>query len=585
MNQGPALPTLEADLLLLHAPAFFDFRDRDDVYFPFLGTNGAVAITPLFEYFPVGFKTLQRYLSERAHDVRLLNLGSLLVKLPSLDVDAIFRALDVPLVGIDLHWMVHVQGALAVAERLKAVRPEIRIIFGGISATYYALELIRYPFIDMVMRGYDTHEPLHRLLLEMKGARSFERVPNLLWKANDGRVTDNGFAHKPKKLTTTTDWTSIPPATGGAFSSREFLSFQGTGCTRNCGWCGGSRDAFRLVNGTKKVIVRAEDADVRCEFESMTSVPDVDKYYLYSLGLYNQTNERAKGFLDVVGRTGLKSVMYEQFRLTPDDVLKSMVIANKHTTIMISPESHDRRVSKLAGRGNFTNEELESWIDRALEIGIDRIEVWYFVGMPEQDERSVQGTVEYATRLLEKKGKRVAPMICPMIPFLDPASTFFEKPEAHGYRVFFRTAEEHRRGMERASLINRMNYETKWLSRRQLVEVGFRAVRDLMAAKRDARALPQRWVTEYNRQIDDALTFGAAVYEADSLSDPRDRAAALKVLSPEILRRNRAIFTGGVSSQMFPVSQAIGGRWIDELGWPEPVLEHAARGGPPLKTG
>src|SRR5262245_16827110 len=71
-NQVPRLPPLRADLLLLHAPAFFDFRDRRDVYFPFLGTSGDVPITPLYEYFPVGFKTLQRYLMERGHEVKLL---------------------------------------------------------------------------------------------------------------------------------------------------------------------------------------------------------------------------------------------------------------------------------------------------------------------------------------------------------------------------------------------------------------------------------------------------------------------------------------------------------------------------------
>ncbi len=42
----------------------FEFRGRRDIYFPFLGTSGDVPITPLYEYFPVGFKTLQRFLGE-----------------------------------------------------------------------------------------------------------------------------------------------------------------------------------------------------------------------------------------------------------------------------------------------------------------------------------------------------------------------------------------------------------------------------------------------------------------------------------------------------------------------------------------
>ena len=128
-DASTSLPTLRGDLLLLHAPAFFDFRERRDVYFPFLGTSGDVPITPLYEYFPVGFKTLQRSLGDRGHDVTLINFSTILVRFPKIDVDAVIRALDFRIIGIDLHWMVHVQGSLEVARRIRAVRPDIAIVF------------------------------------------------------------------------------------------------------------------------------------------------------------------------------------------------------------------------------------------------------------------------------------------------------------------------------------------------------------------------------------------------------------------------------------------------------------------------
>src|SRR5262245_59707300 len=102
------VPRLEADVLLLHAPAFFDFRNRRDIYFPFLGTSGDVPITPLYEYFPVGFKTLQRFLSDRGCDVKIINLSTVLLKFPNLDIKALLKSIDTKLFGIDLHWMVHV---------------------------------------------------------------------------------------------------------------------------------------------------------------------------------------------------------------------------------------------------------------------------------------------------------------------------------------------------------------------------------------------------------------------------------------------------------------------------------------------
>ena len=51
-DERPAadFPRKRVDLLLVHAPTFFDFRDRDDIYFPYLSTSGDVPITPLYEY-------------------------------------------------------------------------------------------------------------------------------------------------------------------------------------------------------------------------------------------------------------------------------------------------------------------------------------------------------------------------------------------------------------------------------------------------------------------------------------------------------------------------------------------------------
>ena len=577
-RNGSSLPVLRADLVLIHAPAFFDFRDRRDIYFPFLGTSGDVPITPLYEYFPVGFKTLQRFLGERGYDVRIINLSSALLRFPELDLDQMLRALDTPIVGIDLHWMVHVQGSLAVAKRIRAVRPDIKVVFGGISSTYYALELIRYPFVDMVMRGYDTHEPMLQLLSAMKTGRAPERIANLVWKDEARNVRENEFSHKPATYACGIDWSQQPRGadSGPSMPILEILSTQNAGCAYNCGWCGGSREAFRRVFQRHRTMARKPVDEIGYEFETIRRIPNVGNYHFYSVGSYNESPQGMRRFLEQVGEANLKSISYEQFFLTREDMLKEMVRANRRTSITLSPESHDPTVARLSGRGVYTNEEMEAWIERALELGIHNIDVWYFIGMPQQDCDSVHATVDYCGHLLRKfKGRNVNPMICPMVPFLDPASTFFEYPDEHGYRVFHRTAEEHRRGMERASLLNRINYETRWLSRKQLVEVGFHAVRRLMEMKGSVSALPKFAVQDYNAKIDDALRFMPVVHEADCIADPRERARALDALGDEILRRNDMILFGGVMNQAFPLNRRIGGRWFDEMGWDTDVLKSA----------
>jgi clorobiocin biosynthesis protein CloN6 len=253
-----------------------------------------------------------------------------------------------------------------------------------------------------------------------------------------------------------------------------------------------------------------------------------------------------------------------------------MAAANPRTSITLSPESHDFHIAKLSGRGVYTNDEMERWIEVALDSGISEIDVWYFIGMPEQDAASVDDTVEYCRRLLRLfKGKRVFPMLCPMIPFLDPASTFFTYPEKHGYRVFYRTVEEHRRGMERASLINRCNYETKALPRAQLVETGFRAVRRLVEIKAEIGFLPGGVAASVIRDIDDALTFLKVVHEIDCIEDPHDRKRQLAGIGDEIRMRNQKIFFSGVANQAFPIRRDIGGRWFDEMLYGPEQLEGA----------
>jgi clorobiocin biosynthesis protein CloN6 len=570
-----SLPTLQADLLLLHPPAFFDFRERRDIYFPFLGTSGDVPITPLYEYFPLGFKTLQRFLTDCGYDVKIINLSTVLLKYPNLELGAILSALDVGLIGIDLHWMVHVQGSLAIAKEIKEFHPEIPVIFGGISSNYYATELIKYPFIDMVMRGYDTHLPMAALLDAIQNGKDLATIPNLLYKSKDGEIEDNGLTHMPDTYGYGIDWAQQPmEAVTQTLPILEVLSTHNVGCKYKCGWCGGSQDAFRRVFSSQKPIVYKPSEEILFELDSLKCLHGIERYHFYSVGSYNHSKTMMNCFIERIAESEVGSVSYEQHQLTPDEILKQMARANPRTTITLSPESHDIQVASLAGRGVYTNQELEHWLEKAFEAGIYKVDIWYFVGMPEQDEGSVMATVDYCQHLLKKfKGTNINPMICPMVPLLDPGSTFFEQPADHGYRVFYRTVEEHRQGMMRASMINRINYETKWLTRSEIVNTGFKAVRRLVEAKAIYSFLPRPWAEDYVSKIDDALEFMEVVHEIDCISDKATRMREMENIGDDILERNNLVLFSGVSNQAFPVNRQIGGRWFDELGWEESVLD------------
>jgi len=570
------LPPLRADLILIHPPAYFDFRDCRRVYFPFPGSSGDVPITPLYEYFPLGFKSLQSYLADRGYEVKIVNLSSLLVQYPGLDFESLVSALDTRLVGIDLHWMVHTQGALAVAERIKELRKDLLLIFGGISATYYAQELIHYPFVDMVMRGYDTHFPLEMLVQTLEDRRKPVAVPNLLWKDGE-RIVDNGYTFKPGFYGYRIDW-SVQPSLDGStgIPIAEIVSATSAGCRYDCKWCGGSRSAFARLHESSDTLVYRSLDDFSQEMASLGQVRGPLQYHVYPVGTYNESGERLDRYLEILSASRIRSVNFEQFTLPGEAILRKMVQASPRTSITLSPDTHDQRIAKKIGKGCYTNQELETWIEKALEAGISQIDLWYLVGLPDQDENSVMETVEYAHQLLVRfDNHRVNPMICPMLPFLDPASTFFEEPGKFGYRILCHSLEEHRQAMGRASLLNRLNYETRWLSRKELVRVGYRAIRQLMVAKAETGFLPGSGIKFYNSKLDDAIAFMEVVHEVDEIGDPRAREIELERIGDEIQSRNDELLYSGVLNQAFPFARKIGGRWIDEIGWDRASLAAA----------
>jgi radical SAM superfamily enzyme YgiQ (UPF0313 family) len=171
-------------------------------------------------------------------------------------------------------------------------------------------------------------------------------------------------------------------------------------------------------------------------------------------------------------------IALELFSPAGGDFLRAVASSIRNFDIEISPESHDERVRRRFGR-NYGNAELEECVRQALELGCRRIDMFFMAGLPEQTPESVLETVEYCGRLLAMfppaKRRRLHPFVSPLAPFLDPGSRAFESPEEFGYRLFHRSLEEHRQALLQPSWGHVLNYETKWMSREQLVEVTYEA--------------------------------------------------------------------------------------------------------------
>jgi clorobiocin/coumermycin A biosynthesis protein CloN6/CouN6 len=552
--------TIKSDLILLHAPSVFDFRERDDLLFAYLSDSDSVNVTTIYEMYPLGFFSIRQYLRERGKKVEIVNLAALMLSHPEIDVDKLLSRLHAPVFGIDLHWMCHCHGAIEVAKRLKTVHPDCLVILGGISSTYYAQELITYPCIDAVVKGYDTLLPVDALVSEVvAGGRDFHEIPNLVYKNRVGEICTTEFSHKPMRAynDVPTDWSWYSNVEGAPKSSRMIMTLPNTGCAHDCPWCGGSRYAYQNIMGVQKTLITKDKLHI---YEELRSLGEAAKQTsIYALQCYSETSSRMYEFLNAVREFKYNSVFFEQFHLPKSEMLQKMASAT-NAYIMLSPESHDPEISRLSGRGTYTMEQMEEWIPRALDAGIRGVMVWFFIGMPRQTKESVRATAAYCEKLLRKYGENgVLPLLCPMVPFLDPGSRFFEEPERHGYKIFHRTAEQHRQAMVEPLWANRLNYETDWLTRRDIQDVTYESIDRLIQTKSELGIMPKAICEKLRELIRWTLSLLGEMEQSIKLDGKLATG-----LRPEIQAYNRKILAYS-SDQIIPMERPFGGRWFDDF--------------------
>lgn len=537
-----------ADLVFLHAPSVYDFRKHSILYGP---VSDLVPSTPVFEMYPIGFTTMAEYLERHGLRVRIVNLAVRMLNDASFDPEALVKKLNPVAFGIDLHWLPHAHGALAVAEMVKKHHPNTPVIFGGFSSTYFHEELIRYPFVDFVVRGDSAEEPIRQLMAHLAGkpkAPALKDVPNLTWKDRSGDVQINPHTYRPDTLDNVMlDYRYVVRAAVRDMDMSNYVPFKDwldypimaalscRGCTQSCVICGGSSAAFKKMHGRERPAFRDPlmlAADVR-RISRMSRGP------VFILGDLRQAGrDYAQRFFEAMrGFDG--PIITEVFSPASREFLSDMAKAMPNFTLEVSLESHDPVVRKAFGK-NYANEPMERTLQDALDVGANRLDVFFMSGLPQQTADSVLGTVDYCEDLIKRFGNdgRLAPFISPLAPFLDPGSRGYEEPEVHGYRLFARTLEEHRRLLVAPSWKYVLNYETKWMDRHQLVDATYAAGRRLNHIKADYGLIPQAQAAATDQRISWAVGLIAEIDRlmVNTTHEEFDREMAR--LRPEIERAN-----------------------------------------------
>jgi len=542
------------DLILIHPPAFYDFRKRPGVYGPI---SDVVPSTPVFEMYPIGFASLSEYLERHGLKVRIINVAMKMLKDDGLDVERLIQKNKALAFGLDLHWMAHVQGALALAEIIKKYHPRTPLILGGLSATYYHEEILReYPFVDFVMRGDSTEKPLLELLRTLKNGGDFQRIPNLTYRDGGNGIKVNPLSYVPENLNDIAidyqhimkkvvryadpvgyqpfiDWYTYPVT--AVFTCR--------GCSYHCKTCGGSSTTFRTMANRLKPAYR----DPKLLAQDIFDISSHLNAPIMVIGdIFQPGEEYGFSFLEALKKKRIKNHIAFEFFVPPnrrqlERIAESVINFN----IEISPESHDEEVRRAFGRP-YNNEALERMIGDTIKLGCKRIDLFFMIGLPKQTYDSVMGTVDYCRSLLERYQpyRRLYPFISPLAPFLDPGSMVFEHPERYGYRLLYRTIEEHRQALLSPSWKYILNYETEWMDRETIVASTYEAGRRLNRLKAEFGLIDPKTAEAVEKRIGLALQILKEIDRMMALPDRREREEALS----EIIQRPLPLETYSMST-------------------------------------
>ena len=453
--------------------------------------------TTQFEMYPVGMTSIAAYLELNNYNAQIVNVAYHMLRDPGFDVPARIAGLHAPVFGIDLHWLPHANGALGVAELVKRIHPESKVLLGGLSASYFHRELMDNPAVDFVLRGDSTEEPCRQLLQALREGTPLAGVENLTWRQADGSVVVNPLSFVPVDL----DWIDVPAyafmlhAVFKYHSLSDFLPYlewlrypstmllNSRGCPLDCATCGGSASAYDTVVGRGAAAMRSPGKLV-ADAELIATFSRAPIFMVHDPRVGGMA--RADLFLDLFAAANIPNeLVIEVFSAADRAFFHRVATATRTWSLQITIESPDPQIRARNGKFDVPNEVVEQTLAAALAEGCEKLDLFFMIGLSGQTREQALATVDYCRHLVDRfaADPRLQFYVAPLGPFLDPGSRAYEHPEELGFHRRFTTLAEYCDALLGPTWADMLSYHTDWMTREQIVTTTYDVGRGLNELK------------------------------------------------------------------------------------------------------
>ena len=519
--------------------------------------SDVVPSSPVFEMFPIGLTSIGDYLERYGLKVKIINIANRMLLDPNFDVENKLKGIKTKAFGIDLHWLPHAHGSVELARIVKSLHPDVPVMFGGLSSTYFHEELIQYPFVDFVVRG-DTTEKLVLMLMNRLGQHvgDFSDIPNLTWK-RDGEVSVNPLTYTPDTLDdfNLPGYRYIIRSVFKYFNLLDPLPYKGwiqypntailtsKGCTYNCLICGGSRDAYLQNCNRNKIVMRSPQ-------KMLEDIAFLQRFSRAPIFLLNDIRQGGEQYVEELF-SGLEEMdlknelVFELFQYADNVFFKRLHNAVPKYSIEITLESSDENLRRMNGKLPCTNEKIIQTLKNALNNGCAKIDLFFMVGIPGQDYQSAIDNIKFCEYVHKScyEDLRLSYFVAPLSPFLDPGSPAFENPEKYGYKKFYHRLEEFRQAMLQPSWKYMLSYETNQMTRDEIVKATYDSALLLNEFKRKYNLIDQEVYQDVKVKIEKSVEFIDRIDELMELP-PAEKVAGLTQLQKEVEEVNRHSICG-----------------------------------------
>ena len=468
------------DVILLHPPSLYDFRER--VVFP--GPFAASVEQAQFNKVPIGMLSIADYLDRNGCRVIIDNLCDRMIIDKAFDVTEHLKGLNTRILAVGMHFQQHSQGALKIAHLYKELHPDALVVLGGLTATCFHDEIIRTcGFVDAVIRA-EGEKPLLQLVQSLRTTGKLGGTPNLTWRGENNEIASSPLMSASTDLDEFefTRFDLIEPKSSiypEKAPPRWSLAVC-RGCLYNCAICGGSSYSYKTYMGMNRPAFRSPA-------KIISDIKKLNSQGISFVGLYQDPRMGGEKYwrelLTLLAGNDIQLERLSIDLLVPADeeFIKAVAAIGRQVVIHLCPDTGCDAVRAKLGRP-YTNEELLECVRLCHDYGLP-VTTFFSVGLAEETVSQVADTRMLWEELSSlDKGFQVShgvpvggPIVGPIL--VDPGSLAFDRPEHYGYRLLYKTLAEYIEAFSTPSWHHWLNYETTTMNSQAIRNIILETVR------------------------------------------------------------------------------------------------------------